>query len=164
MGLLDTLTDPIAAALGVATSNSNTSLVVAQTSIVVASNTNTGIKLDDDQEFARQQLYDVVQKTSNAIGELMMISSSSQHPRAYEVLEKLLMRQQDAASKLLEIHKARAEINKIANTPTGNVNQTYIANAVFTGTVADLLDQIRGKNREVIEHDDLLELEAEANT
>jgi hypothetical protein len=121
---------------------------------------NTGSKLDDDQEYARQNLIDVVQKSSNAIGELMEISRASQHPRSYEVLEKLLMRQQDAATKLLELHRARTEINReAAKAPIVPAGGTYIANAVFTGTMAELLDGIRGKNRDIIEHEDLLDLE-----
>ena len=151
MGLLD---DPLAIALGTANANNTcTTLVVANTTIVAPG-------LDNDQEHARQQLLDVIKQSANAAETLMKISKASQHPRAFEVLEKLLMRQQDAAAKLLELHLARADIEKKKKDNgqvTGNVtNQTYIANAVFTGTTSELLDKLRGKDRTVQDHEDLL--------
>lgn len=157
MSLLD---DTLAIALGTANANStNTSVVVVD---AVHSNAAT---INDDQEHARQQLLKVIEQSANAIEHLMKISKVSQHPRAYEVLEKLLMRQQDAATHLLELHNQRADINKKNRDTTllsgANVNQTYIANAVFTGTTAELLDRLSGKNREVIEHDDLLDIDVE---
>lgn len=151
MGLLD---DPLAIALG--TANANTSTC---TTITLA-NTVPDTGLDNDQDFARAQLIDVVQKSTTAIEQLLAISKASQHPRAYEVLEKLLMRQQEAARELLELHNSRADINKknrdAAAVPGANVTQQYIANAVFVGTASELLDKLRGKDRSVEDHDDLL--------
>lgn len=158
MGLLDVNanvaantanSDPIAQALGVA--NQQSLAMYPPIPVVINAAAST---IDNDQEFARKNLYDVVNKTSEAINELMQISSQSQHPRAYEVLEKLLMRQQDAASMLLKIHKARKDIDGATDAPPPSVS---ISNAVFVGTTSELLDALRGKNREVIEHDDLLE-------
>lgn len=154
MGLLD---DPLAVALGTANANSQPC-----TAIAVANTTPANVGIDNDQDFARDQLIDVIENSAEAIQDLMKISKASQHPRAFEVLEKLLMRQQDAAKQLLELHKTRAQVGVLDKTSgkaagTQNVvNQTYIANAVFTGTTAELLDKLQGKNREIIEHDDML--------
>lgn len=149
------LDDPLALALGTANANTQscTAMIVADTVPVIG--------IDNDQDYAREQLIEVIKNSSLAISNLMNISVASQHPRAFEVLEKLLMRQQDAAQKLLELHKTRAQV-QVLNKNAGEaatqniVNQTYIANAVFTGTTAELLDKLQGKNREILEHEDLL--------
>lgn len=150
--------DSLAIALGTANAN-----VSSCTAITIPEPPSLG--LDNDQTYAREQLMNVIHQTSQAIANLTLIAAASQHPRAYEVLEKLLMRHQDAATKLLELHNARADINKknrdAGTLPTGNVNQTYIANAVFTGTTAELLAKLKGTPEalEVLEHDDLLDLD-----
>jgi len=153
MGLLD---DPLALALGTANANS------ISTAVVVANPIPEG-GLDNDQEHARLQLLDVLENTATAIADLMKISKASQHPRAYEVLEKLLMRQQDAATKLLELHNARADINKKNRDAGGpqNPQNLNIANAVFVGTTSEFLDKLRGKDRTVEDHEDLLDAEYE---
>ena len=119
---------------------------------------DTGDKLDDDAEYARQNLYDVVSKTSEAVDQLMEISRESQHPRAYEVLGTLLKQQGDAATQLLDLHKRKVDIQKAANialTPHGSANTPLIGNAVFVGSSSELLDLIKGKSHAVIEHEDL---------
>ena len=122
---------------------------------------NTGDKLDDDTEYARQNLYDVVSKTSEAVDQLMEISRESQHPRSYEVLGALLKQQGDAATQLLDLHKKKVDIQKAANlemdsrrtqTPF-NINNAV----VFNGTSSELLDLVKGKNHNIIEHADLYE-------
>lgn len=153
--------DPLALALGTANANSiaNATSIVTMPIYIPQITAAPKSNVADDQDFARAQLIDVIEKTSNAISQLMIISKVSTNPRAYEVLEKLLMRQQDAAAKLVELHNARADI-ELKKSKTANVspttNQVYISNAVFTGTTAELLDKLRGKDRTVIEHDDLL--------
>jgi len=151
--------DALATALGLVPANTAVVKRATRNAIVPLANTND--HMADDVEYALQNIHDVIQKTTTAIDQLMDISEQSQHPRSYEVLSQLLKQQADAAEQLLNIHKRRKDLNKIdapANgTPQSQTNQTYIANAIFTGTNAELLDLIKGKSHHIIEHDDMRE-------
>lgn len=154
MSLLD---DPLALALGTANTTNSTAVVVAAPKMgTIVPKVGTP-DLNDDHAEALQILRDTLVSTQQAIANMMLISTASQHPRAFEVLNQLLTTQQETATKILELHQQRADVEKKkADTKPTIVNQTYIANAVFEGTTAELLDKIDGKDRSVIEHDDLL--------
>lgn len=106
---------------------------------------------ENDAEYARDNLYDVIQKTNTLIDEMIPVASQSQAPRAYEVLNSLLNTQKETAALLLKLQSDRAKL-KTTNgsspttigSPTGNV---HIANAIFVGTSSQLLDLMKGRNR-----------------
>jgi hypothetical protein len=99
----------------------------------------------NDAEFARDNLYDVIQKVGVSIDELMSVAQQSQSPRAYEVLNQLLNTQREAAAQLLKLQSDRQKIT--GTTPLKPSGPMQIANAVFVGTNAQLLDLIKGKDR-----------------
>lgn len=105
---------------------------------------NTGIVLADDANYARDNLYDVVEKAQEAINELMEVAKQSQHPRSFEVLNMLLRTQADVSHQLIKLEKERQEAAAQSSPLTGAGN-VHIANAVFVGTNADLLNLLNGK-------------------
>lgn len=144
-------TDKLSEALGIeprqVPSNTKTTAVIASNAAVST--------LENDMEFARQNLYDVVQKTSESIDQLMEISRESQHPRAYEVLAQLLKNQADSTQQLLNLHKTKKEIDKKTETESAPVEQnTNIQNAVFVGTTSELLKIMKSKDSNAIEYEE----------
>jgi len=105
---------------------------------------------ENDAEYARDNLYDVIQKTSTLIDEMLPVAQQSQAPRAYEVLNSMLNTQAATAALLIKLQTDRAKLKAPGSgggpgsLPTaGNVT---IANAVFVGTTADLLNLLKGGN------------------
>lgn len=135
----------LAKVLGIAVNGvANTALTVAPKKELVKAPQED--KLDNDAEHARQTVYDTIQKSNEAIDQLMEIARESMHPRAFEVLATMLKDNSDAALKLLQVHASKVKItqaNGSGNTvmvPSGNTN---IGQAVFVGTTSDLLTMIR---------------------
>jgi Terminase DNA packaging enzyme len=147
------LNDHLAKVLGLTGNNTPTSnspfpmanLVPVQSRPPVAK-PNTGIVLADDANYARDNLYDVVEKAQEAINELMEVAKQSQHPRSFEVLNMLLRTQADVSHQLIKLEKERQEAAAAQTSPLSGSGNTYIANAVFVGTNADLLNLFDGKN------------------
>ena len=108
--------------------------------------------MDTDIEYVRQNLYDVISKTSEAVDQLMQISRESQHPRAYEVLAQLLKNQADTAHQIVDLHKKKKDIQKQDSLPSNPANTNMnVQNAVFVGTTAELLKIMKRNDQPVIE-------------
>lgn len=105
---------------------------------------NTGDVIADDSDFARQHLHRVLETTTNAINELMVVAQQSQSARSYEVLNQLLNTQRETARELLRLQQDKVKVSGTVLTPKGNTN---IGNAVFVGTNADLLRLMKGPDK-----------------
>jgi hypothetical protein len=89
-----------------------------------------------DFELARGNIHEVIQNGSYAIEKLAQIADSSQHPRAFEVLAKLMDTMLQANKDLMELQK---QIRQIAasDVPTNDQAQ-QVTNNLFVGSTADL--------------------------
>ena len=71
-------------------------------------------KLDNDFEYARGNLYTVIENGSNALTELLQVAQQSQHPRAFEVVATLVRTLSDANIALMDISKKKQVIENNA--------------------------------------------------
>ena len=122
----------------------NTAVVVARPPAPIVSDS----KIEDDAEFARQEVYDLVSKGGEAIEQIMEVARESQHPRAYEVLAQMLKTQSDNVNQLLKIQKDKKQLLQPDDAATGNPAPINVANAVFVGTSSELIRMIRKENKE----------------
>ena len=53
-------------------------------------------KLDNDYEYARGNLYQVIENGAAALNDLLQVAQQGQHPRAYEVVATLVRTLSDA--------------------------------------------------------------------
>ena len=67
------------------------------------------------------------------------------HPRAFEVLGQLIKTQSENLDKLLKLQKDKKELLKTEEQPTTQQN-IAIDKAVFVGSTADLLKQIKNES------------------
>ena len=67
---------------------------------------------NDDYEYARRNLYDVIEKGNNALEDIMDVAKQSESPRAYEVVTNLIKTMVDANKDLLTLAKTRKELEK----------------------------------------------------
>ena len=95
----------------------------------------------DDAEFARQNLRELIEKGSDAADHIISVAKQSDHPRAFEVVAGMLKNLSDMNKDLLEIQKRKQDLQPKMTNNTQNLN---IDKAVFVGSTAELLKQLKG--------------------
>ncbi len=117
---------------------------------------------DTDFEFARETLYDMICKGRDGVEEMLEVAKSSEHPRAYEVLAKLIKDTSDVSNQLMTLHRQKKELEK-KNLPanvepprqTGDTN-VFIGN-MSTSELQEMLKDINKPDEKEIEinHDQI---------
>ena len=96
--------------------------------------------VEDDAEFARQNIRDLIVKGNDAASHIVEIAKQSEHPRAFEVAAGMLKNLSDMNKDLLEIQKRKQDLQPKVTNNTQNLN---IDKAVFVCSTAELLKQLR---------------------
>lgn len=94
-----------------------------------------------DFEYARANLYEMVQDGKEAMFKLAEIASSSQHPRAFEVYAKLMDTMMNANKELLNLQTKIRDI-KHADSPVSEKAKN-VTNNLFVGSTAELQKMIK---------------------
>lgn len=96
--------------------------------------------VEDDAEYARQNIRSLIDKGNDAATHIVEIAKQSEHPRAFEVAATMLKNLADMNKDLLEIQKRKQDLQpKITN----NTQNLTIDKAVFVGSTAELLKQLK---------------------
>ena len=95
---------------------------------------------EKDYQYARAQLYDIVEKMQESLNGALEVAQQSDHPRAYEVVFNGAKNAADVVDKLGDLHKKMAEVEKDEQTTA--VNQTQ-NNIFMSGSTADLLKMLK---------------------
>lgn len=103
----------------------------------VPSPSSETLKQDDDFELARDTLRGLIHKNGDALDELVHIAKNSEHPRAFEVVGKLVEAQTTLAKSLMDIHKQKKEVTGEESTNIKTQN-----NVIFAGSTAELMKAI----------------------
>ena len=96
---------------------------------------------NNDYEYARRNLYDIIEKGSAALEDIVDVAKQSESPRAYEVLTNLLKTLAETNKDLLELAKKDKELKRNDVVPE---NKTINNNLHITS--ADLLKLIKNNN------------------
>jgi len=131
--------DPIGKALGVTPLSTDS----AVRSIISDAHNDSA---QNDFELARANIITMVETAQDAIDKLSEIAASSQHPRAFEVLAKLIDTSVQANKNLLELQTKIREI-KHSDEPLNDQAKT-INNNLFVGSTADLQKMILGMRKD----------------
>ena len=113
-----------------------------QISTAVVHNDNKQKDINDDYQFARENLYSVIDKGTQALDSLLELAKVSEHPRAFEVVATLSKTLMDANKDLLSIQKKVKELQKEGEDSGGSTSQN-ITNALFVGSTADLQKMLK---------------------
>ena len=92
--------------------------------------------VEDDAEFARTNIRDLISKGNTAIDNLLQVATASEHPRAYEVAAGLIKNLGDLNKDLLEIQKRKRDLDP---TQSKSNSTTNIDKAVFVGSTTELV-------------------------
>ena len=91
---------------------------------------------DNDYEYTRETLYDLIEKGREGIEEMIEVARQSEHPRAYEVLAGLIKDTANTSEKLMDLHRKIKSLDQMMlPPPTDNSNTT---NNLFIGSTTEL--------------------------
>ena len=93
--------------------------------------------IEDDVEFARQNIKKLINKGGVAFDNLLLVANESEQPRAYEVAATLIKNLSDLNKDLLELQKRKKDLQGSDDKKqSGNVN---VDKAVFVGSTTELV-------------------------
>ena len=101
-----------------------------------------GNVIDDDADYARKNIRELIEKGNSAIDNLLLVAKQSEHPRAFEVAAGLIKNLSDLNKDLLEIQKRKKDLSPSQTPNKSNIN---VDKAVFIGSTTELLKQLKGK-------------------
>ena len=104
---------------------------------------NSDETVDNHFKYARENLYNIIERGSDALNTLVDVANQSQHPRAFEVVGQLVKTLSDTNKDLLELQKKVKVIKKDIPDQPQNVT-----NALFVGNTSELQKMINKRNNE----------------
>lgn len=97
--------------------------------------------IDNDYEYTRGQLYNLIEKGQEAINGILDVAQNSDHPRAYEVAGNLIKNVADISDKLMDLQKKVKEVSEEKKT-----GPTNVTNAMFVGSTSELQKMLKQMN------------------
>ena len=94
---------------------------------------------EKDYQYARAQLYDIVEKMQETLNGAMEVAAQSDHPRAFEVAFQGAKHAADVVDKIGDLHKKMADVEQ---KESAVVNQTQ-NNVFMSGSTAELLKMLK---------------------
>lgn len=88
---------------------------------------------DKDYEYARENFYNVIEKGTYALEEMLEVAKASEHPRAYEVVSTIMKTLVDANKDLVTMSDKKVKDLKPEEQAQGTVN-----NNLFVGSTNEL--------------------------
>jgi uncharacterized phage infection (PIP) family protein YhgE len=107
--------------------------VVAERATNVVENAT---EVDDDYEYARKNLRTLIDNGKDVMENLTFLAKEGESPRAYEVIGQMIKTLADTNKDLLNLAKAKKEIQQNKNEE--QQNPTHVTNALFVGTTDEL--------------------------
>lgn len=98
-------------------------------------------EVDNDFDFARENLYNVINRGADAIEDMIDLARASQHPRSYEVLATLMKTTAEANKDLLDLQKKKKDIKQSDEKESPQT----VNNNLFVGSTADLQKMLKGE-------------------
>jgi hypothetical protein len=98
-------------------------------------------EVQDDYEYARSNLYSLVDKGQEAVNGALDLAMSSDHPRAYEVAGQLIKHVGDVADKLMALQKDRKNVKE------ESAKKVVTNNSLFVGSTADLQKMLKNASK-----------------
>jgi hypothetical protein len=118
----------------------NKAFDTAETEVVPKTNKlhlKKGDDVDNDYEYARGNLYSLIDKGQEAVNGALDLAMSSDHPRAYEVAGQLIKHVGDVADKLMALQKDKKNVKE------ESAKKVVTNNAFFMGSTADLQKMLK---------------------
>ena len=100
-------------------------------------------KLENDFQYARENLYNIIERGTDALNGIVELANQSQHPRSFEVVADLVRTLSGANKDLLEIQKKMRDLDPDKHKPQ------KVENNLFIGSTKELTDLLDGGARKI---------------
>lgn len=100
---------------------------------------------DIDFDYIRKNLKDIINSGAEALQNMILVASTSEHPRAYEVVATLMKALADVNKDLLHAHEKRDGRTTVPANKTTNTQN----NTIFVGSTSELAKILKNKNQEI---------------
>ena len=120
------------------TFNVESAIEKAEETVVDIKKAKTDKDVDNDYEYTRGQLYNLIEKGQEAINGILDVAQNSDHPRAYEVAGNLIKNVADISDKLVDLQKKMKDLDEDKKGPT-----TVTNNAMFVGSTSELQKMLK---------------------
>lgn len=104
-------------------------------------------EMENDFKYARENLYNIIERGTDALNGIVDLAQQSQHPRSFEVVADLVRTLSTANKDLLDLQKKMKDLQ-----PEEQKNQK-VTNNLFVGTTKDLTDLLEGGARKIKKKD-----------
>ena len=101
---------------------------------------------DNDYEYTRETLYDLIEKGREGIEEMIEVARQSEHPRAYEVLAALIKDTAQTSEKLMDLHRKIQTLDQMMLPAPEKEGST--TNNLFIGSTTELQRMLKDLNNE----------------
>jgi len=120
-------------------------LVVRSEQTVIDAPTENQADQDEDYRLARRTFRDLINKGNDAIEGIGDLAKESESPRAYEVMATLMKTVADTTKDLFDLQKKTKDLKGDDNNKKLDETNVTIDKAVFVGTTAELLHQLKNR-------------------
>ena len=87
---------------------------ILNTSEILPATINGEGDKDTDFQYARENMYHIIERGRDAMDELLEIAKAEESPRAFEVFGQLLKNMTDSQEKLMELHQKKQKIENLS--------------------------------------------------
>jgi len=94
---------------------------------------------NNDYEYARQNMYNILERGTDALEEMLEIAKQSESARAFEVVSNLIKTLAETNKDLLDLAKKQKDLVKEEDGP----QKTVTNNNLFVGSSTELLKMIK---------------------
>ena len=115
----------------------DTAEVIPKTNKLHLKKSDEGDDVIKDYQYARGNLYSLIDKGQEAVNGALDLAMSSDHPRAYEVAGQLIKHVGDVADKLMALQKDKKNVKE------ESVKTQVTNNSLFVGSTADLQKMLK---------------------
>ena len=99
-----------------------------------------------DFQYARENMYHIIERGRDAMDELLEIAKAEESPRAFEVFGQLLKNMTDSQEKLMELHQKKQKLESDGDRQEVTRAQN-VTNALFVGSTAELLKLVKKETK-----------------
>ena len=120
---------------------------ILNTGEVLPATINDDEQKDTDFQYARENMYHIIERGRDAMDELLEIAKAEESPRAFEVFGQLLKNMTDSQEKLMELHQKKQRMESDGDRQEVTRAQN-VTNALFVGSTAELLKLVKKETKE----------------
>lgn len=101
--------------------------------------------IETDYKYAREHLYDLIERGQDAIDGILDLSKETEHPRAYEVAGQLIKTVGETAEKLIDLQSKMKKLEQDDSKPNTQHNHLYVGS---TSELQKFLKKSNGSSKE----------------